>query len=114
MGDARGRFEGNTLVVETVNVDERVAYRGASARLKLTERFTPVARGQVEWSITLDDPDTWTRPWTFAMRLTQVPSSEPPFEYACHEGNYAMFNLLSIARAEEAAAAKGAAPAPSR
>ena len=82
MGDARGRFEGNTLVVETMNMDERVAYRGASARLKLTERFTPVARGQVEWSITLDDPDTWARPWTFAMRLTQVtrpsrPSSTP-------------------------------------
>ena len=114
MGDARGRFEGNTLVVETVNMHERVAYRGASARLKLTERFTPVARGQVEWSITLDDPDTWARPWTFAMRLTQVPSSESPFEYACHEGNYAMFNLLSIARAEEAAAGRGIAPAPSR
>jgi len=113
MGDARGRFEGNTLVVETVNMDERVAYRGASARLKLTERFTPVARGQVEWSITLDDPDTWTRPWTFAMRLTQD-ETQPPFEYACHEGNYAMFNLLSIARAEEAAAARSVAPAPSR
>jgi hypothetical protein len=91
-------------VVETTNIDERVAYRGASARLKLTERFTPVAQGQVEWSITLDDADTWTRPWTFAMRLTQD-ETQPPFEYACHEGNYAMFNLLSIARAEEAAAA---------
>ena len=100
MGDARGRFEGNTLVVETTNIDERVAYRGASAKLKLVERFTPVAAGQVEWSITLDDPDTWTRPWTFAMRLTQD-QSQPPFEYACHEGNYAMFNLLSVARAEE-------------
>ena len=102
MGDARGRFEGATLVVETTNMHERVAYRGASGRLKLVERFTPVAPGQLEWSVTLDDADTWTRPWTFAMRLTQVPASQPPFEYACHEGNYAMFNLLSIARAEEA------------
>ena len=113
MGDARGRFEGTTLVVETTNIDERVAYRGATESLKIIERFTPVAAGQVEWSITLDDPDTWTRPWTFAMRLTQD-ETQPPFEYACHEGNYAMFNLLSIARAEEAAAAKSVAPAPSR
>jgi hypothetical protein len=100
MGDARGRFEGTTLVVETTNIDERVAYRGATGNLKIVEHFTPVAAGQVEWSITLDDPDTWTRPWTFAMRLTRD-ESQPPFEYACHEGNYAMFNLLSVARAEE-------------
>ena len=104
MGDARGRFEGNTLVVETTNIDERVAYRGATGKLTIIERFTPVAAGQVEWSITLDDADTWARPWTFAMRLTRD-EAQPPFEYACHEGNYAMFNLLSIARAEEAQAA---------
>ena len=106
-------FRGNTLVVETTNIDERVAYRGATERLKIIERFTPVAEGQVEWSITLDDPNTWARPWTFAMRLTRD-ETQPPFEYACHEGNYAMFNLLSIARAEEAAAARRVAPAPSR
>ncbi len=111
MGDARGHFEGNTLVVETVNMDERTAYRGASARLKMTERFTPVAPGQVEWSVRFEDPDTWVSPWTFAMRLTQVADTEPPFEYACHEGNYAMFNLLSIARQEEKAATT-ATPAP--
>ena len=109
MGDARGRFDGNTLVVETTNIDERVAYRGATGRLKIVERFTPVAARQVEWSITLDDPDTWTGPWTFAMRLTRD-ESQPPFEYACHEGNYAMFNLLSVARAEEAAAAGSSNP----
>jgi hypothetical protein len=109
MGDARGHFEGATLVVETTNIDERVAYRGASERLKITERFTPVSPGQLEWSITLDDSDTWARPWTFAMRLTQD-NSQPPFEYACHEGNYAMFNLLSIARAEEAQAVRTPAP----
>jgi hypothetical protein len=104
MGDARGHFEGETLVVETTNMLDRIAFRGASQRLKIVERFTPVAPGAVEWAVTLDDPDTWTKPWTFAMRLTQAAASEPPFEYACHEGNYAMFNLLSIARAEEAQA----------
>ena len=104
MGDARGRFEGETLVVETTNFTDKIGYRGSSARLRLTERFTPVSPATVEWSVTFDDPGTWTRPWTFAMNLTRT--AERPFEYACHEGNYAMFNLLSIARAEEAAAAR--------
>jgi hypothetical protein len=104
MGDARGRFEGDSLVVETTNFNGRVPFRGSSDRLRVVERFTPVAPHRVEWSVTLDDPATWTRPWTFAMRLTQV--DEPPFEYACHEGNYAMRNILGIARAQEAAQKK--------
>jgi hypothetical protein len=112
MGDARGRFEGDTLVVETTNFNDRVPFRGSSDRLRLVERFTAVAPNTVEWSVTLEDPATWARPWTFAMNLSRVSDSEPPFEYACHEGNYAMFNLLSIARAEEAAAAAGTKPKP--
>lgn len=103
MGDARGRFEGSTLVVETTNFTAKVPYRGSSDRLRLVERFTAVAPAIVEWSVTLDDPATWVRPWTFAMNLTRT--DERPFEYACHEGNYAMRNILGIARAEEAAAA---------
>jgi hypothetical protein len=103
MGDARGRFEGSTLVVETTNFTAEVPYRGSSDRLRLVERFTAVAPAIVEWSVTLDDPATWVRPWTFAMNLTRT--DERPFEYACHEGNYAMRNILGIARAEEAAAA---------
>ena len=103
MGDARGRFEGDTLVIETTNFTDKVPYRGSSPNLRLVERFTPRAPGVVEWSVTFDDPDTWTRPWTFAMNLTQT--TERPFEYACHEGNYAMRNILGIARQEEAAGA---------
>src|SRR5688572_5686293 len=103
MGDARGRWEGDTLVVETTNFTDKVPYRGSSQNMRLIERFKPVARGIVEWSVTFDDKATWERPWTFAMNLTQT--TERPFEYACHEGNYAMRNILSIARAEEAAAA---------
>ena len=102
MGDARGRWEGNTLVVETVNL--RAPYRNGSPKQKLIERFVPTARGVIEWSMTVDDPETWERPWTFAMRLTED-SEQPLFEYACHEGNYAMRNILSAARAEEARAA---------
>ena len=104
MGEARGHWEGNTLVVETTNFDPRSAYRNGSAKMKLTERFVPTAAGVIEWSMTVDDPETWVRPWTFAMRLTADPD-QPLFEYACHEGNYAMRNILSAARAEEAKAA---------
>jgi hypothetical protein len=103
MGDARGHFEGDTLVVETTNFTDKVPYRGSSQNLRLVERFTPRAPGVVEWSVTFDDPDTWTRPWTFAMNLTKT--TERPFEYACHEGNYAMRNILGIARQEEATGA---------
>jgi len=101
MGDARGHWEGNTLVVETTNM--RAPYRNGSANQKLIERFVPTAAGVIEWSMTVDDPETWVRPWTFAMRLTADPD-QPLFEYACHEGNYAMRNILSAARAEERAA----------
>ena len=72
MGDARGRFEGTTLVVETTNFTDKTPYRGSSERLRLVERFTPVDAGHVEWAVTFDDPATWARPWTFAMRLTKV------------------------------------------
>jgi hypothetical protein len=104
MGEARGHWEGNTLVVETTNFDPRTAYRNGTSSMKLTERFVPVAANAIEWSMTVDDPQTWVRPWTFAMRLTED-RDQPLFEYACHEGNYAMRNILSAARAADAAAA---------
>jgi type II secretory pathway pseudopilin PulG len=108
MGDARGHFEGNTLVVETTNFKDQIAYRNANgATLKIVERFTPVNPRTVEWSTTIDDPATWTRPWTFAMNLTKKDPSQQPFEYACHEGNYGLKNILSGARAEERARAAG-------
>jgi hypothetical protein len=105
MGDARGRWEGNTLVVETTNFDPRTIYQNASPKLTMVERYRPVASNRIEWSVTMNDPDTWTRPWTFGMTLTADPE-QPLFEYACHEGNYAMRNILSAARAEEAKGAK--------
>ena len=118
MGDARGRWEGQTLVVETTNIRDEIAYRGSQgATLKLIERFTPFAPDKVRWAVTVDDPSTWVRPWTFAMPLT-LDNTEPLFDYECHEGNYAMSNILSAARAEERAAAedakKGIIRAPSR
>ena len=99
-GDARGHWEGDTLVVETTNFIEAAAFRGASRNLKLTERFKATGPKTVEWSATLDDSHTWTRPWTFAMDLTRD-EKQPVFEYACHEGNYGLESILSAARAEE-------------
>ena len=105
MGIARGHWEGDTLVVESTNFRAGSRFRNGSEKLRLVERFKPVAPNKIEWSLTVIDPDTWTRPWTYGMELTQDPEQQL-FEYACHEGNYAMRNILSAARAEEAEAAK--------
>jgi len=105
MGDARGHFEGATLVVETTNFKPATAYRGASENLKLVERFTPKGPASVEWSVTANDTHTWPKPWTFAMNLTKD-ATQPIFEYGCHEGNYGLRDILSGARADDAAAAK--------
>jgi hypothetical protein len=101
MGDARGHWEDNTLVVDTTNFKDRSAYRNANPdTLRLIERFTRTAPDRVEWSVTVEDSSTWTRSWTFAVPLT-VNNSEPVYEYACHEGNYGLKNILSAARATE-------------
>jgi hypothetical protein len=100
MGDARGRWEGDTLVVTTKNFKERSAYRNGNAdTLTLTERFQRVAHDKVQWTVTVDDPSTWTKPWTFSLPLTADPNPLPLYE--CHEGNYGLKNILSAARAEE-------------
>ena len=104
MGDAKGHWEGDTLVVETTNFDRRILYRNASENLKIVERFRRVGPDTIEWSVTLDDPQTWTRPWTWAMDLSRRDESQQPFEYACHEGNYGMRNMLNAAREAEKAA----------
>ncbi len=100
IGYARGRWEGDTLVVETTNYREEAAYGGASASLRTIERFTPTGPSTIEWSIRLEDPRTWTRPWSFGMRLTKDPESQV-FEYACHEGNEGLRNMLKVAREAE-------------
>jgi hypothetical protein len=106
MGDARGHWEGDTLVVETTNFKGRSVYRNANpATLRLVERFTRTAKDKVEWRVTVDDASTWTRPWTFSIPLTMA-DEEPVLEYACHEGNHAIRNILSASRAAERAAAK--------
>ena len=101
MGEPRGRWEGDTLVVETASFRSEPAYRGSNPdTLRLIERFTLTSKDTIEWSVTVDDRTSWPRPWTFAMPLTRN-DEEAVFEYACHEGNRAMANILSAARAEE-------------
>jgi hypothetical protein len=101
MGDARGHWDGSALVVETTNFKDRSTYRNANAAtLRLIERFMPTSAAQLEWSVTVDDPATWTRPWTFSMPLTRN-EAEPVLEFACHEGNYAVPHILSGSRAAE-------------
>jgi hypothetical protein len=103
MGEPRGRWDGNTLIVETSRFKNDPVYRGSNPEaLTLIERFTLVAPDRIDWSVTVDDPTSWSRPWTFAMPLTRN-DDEAIFEYACHEGNLAMANLLSGARKLEAA-----------
>jgi hypothetical protein len=104
LGDARAHWDGNTLVVETTNFTNKthMGYnnRYNSEKYKLTERFTPVAANRLQWQATIDDPDTWTRPWTFTMPLMKD-DTQQVFEYGCHEGNLGLEHILSAARAEE-------------
>ena len=102
MGDSRGHWEGNTLVVETSNVKEQPLVGGvfSSQALRLTERFTRVDADTVEYRVTVDDPKTWTKPFTIAFPIRHEKGYQI-FEYACHEGNYYMYDALTGARAAE-------------
>jgi hypothetical protein len=112
LGDSRGRWEGSTLVVDTTNYSGRIIFnafnccRGSGANLHIVERFTRVDADTIDYQYTVDDPATYTRPWTVSLPMTKTEG--PIYEYACHEGNYGMANLLSGHRAEEKAAAEAA------
>ena len=107
LGNSRGRWEGDTLAIETTNFYGDTAFtenHSASASMTVTERFTAVDADTLRYEFTVDDPNTWTRPWTAVVRMTR--SQTPIYEYACHEGNYGMHNILSGARAQEDAATR--------
>ena len=99
LGDSRGHWEGDTLVVDATNFTSRTPYRGSSEGLHLVERFRRIDPETVRYEVTVEDPRTWTRPWTAALDLRRQRAGM--FEYACHEGNYAMLNILKGARAAD-------------
>ena len=98
-GDSRGRWEGDTLVVETINFRRETSLQGSTADTRLVERFTRVDKDTIKYEFTVSDPNSYTRPWSAMVPLVKI--EEPLFEYACHEGNYGLANILAGARAQE-------------
>jgi hypothetical protein len=100
MGDSRGRWDGRTLVVETINFSEQASFRGSDERLHLVERFTPIDADTLDYQFTVDDPSVWTSTWTARFPMHRV--NERIYEYACHEGNQrSVEGILRGARAQE-------------
>ena len=104
MGDSRGHWEGDTLVIETTNFNGKNPYRGSSENLRITERLTRLDANNLGYKFTVEDPNTWTTPWTVEAPMTK--SGGPIFEHACHEGNYGVTNTLVGARLEDKKAAE--------
>ena len=107
LGASRGRWEGETLVVETTNFNGKNPLRGSSDKMRVIERFTRVAEDTIMYRFTVEDEATWETPWTAEMPMRQI--GGPIFEHACHEGNYGLYNTLVGARLEEQQAAEEAA-----
>jgi hypothetical protein len=107
LGDSRGHWEGDTLVVETTNFNDKVAFRNASENMKVVERFTRVNDDTIRYEFTVDDPSTWEKPWKGELPFVKI--NGPVFEHACHEGNYGVANTLAAVRLEEKRAAEEAA-----
>jgi hypothetical protein len=106
-GDSRARWEGDTLIIESSHFNDKNAWQGSSRSLKVVERFTRVADDRIQFTFTVEDPDTWDQPWSAEIPLTTTEG--PMFEYACHEGNHDIRHILEIYRnLEKQAAAKAA------
>ena len=101
LGDSRGRWEGDTLVVEVTNFNGGVSYRGSGENMTLIERYRRTGPDTLVYAFTVDDPTIWTAPWTGMFTFGRDDDQYELVEYACHEGNYGMTNILSGARAEE-------------
>ncbi len=107
LGESRGHWEGDTLVVETTNFTDKTNFQGADEKMRLIERFTRTGPGAIMYRFTVDDPTAFTRPWTAEIPYTA--SADPIIDFACNEGNYGLAGMLSGARADEKAAADAAA-----
>ena len=107
MGDSRGHWEGDTLVIDTVNLRPETMFKGSGENMYVIERISRIDADTLRYEYTIDDPESFTSSWTAVFPMRK--SEGPIFEYACHEGNYGMYNILSGARAEERASAEVAA-----
>ncbi|HUQ70633.1 MAG TPA: hypothetical protein VM165_13980, partial [Planctomycetaceae bacterium] len=113
LGDARGHWEGDTLVADTTNFTQKMEYNGSRENLHLVERFTRKNPTTLTYRVTVEDPTTWTRPWTAEMNWTKDPDKDNRvFEQTCHEGNYGLLGMLMNTRASEKAFAEGKGPDP--
>ncbi len=108
LGESQGRWDGDTLVVEVTNFNGRTNYRGAGENMKLTERYTRLGPNRLEYQFTVEDPSVWTQPWTGRFEFELDNEQYELVEYACHEGNYGMSNILSGARTRDREAAAAA------
>ena len=115
-GDSRGRWEGNTLVVDVTNFSQKSNFNGSHENLHLTERWTRIDEKTIEYAVTIEDPSVWTRPWTVKQELNKQNERDNRifYEPRCHEGNYGMPALLAGARADELAFKQGKGPDPAR
>jgi hypothetical protein len=103
-GDPRGHWEGDTLVIDTTNFTDKTAFRGSTDKLHVVERLRRTAEDTIIYQFTVEDPTTWTQPWSGEVMMVKI--SSPIYEYACQEGNYGMPDILAGARAEEERAAQ--------
>ena len=101
-GESRGRWDGDTMVIQTTNYSEKTAWRNSSENLKVVERLTMTGPSTIRYEFTVEDPATWTRPWSGDYEMTRIDG--PLIEYACHEGNYQLPSILKGARLAEARA----------
>jgi hypothetical protein len=112
-GDARGRWDGNTLVVDITNFSKKSDFRGSRENLHLVERYTRVSRDRIDYRVTVADPTTWTRPWTFEVPWERQPdAANQVYESNCHEGNYGLIGMLANTRAAERLFKEGKGPDP--
>jgi hypothetical protein len=112
-GDSRGRWEGDTLVVSVSNFTHKMDFQGSRENLRLTERFTRVSADRINYRATVEDPTTWTRPWTFEVPWTREPDRPNRiYESTCHEGNYGLLGMIANTRAAETLFEKGQGPDP--
>ena len=105
LGDARGRWEGNTLVIEGTNFNDQLRFLGSTGALRLVERLTRVDADTLRYQLTVDDPKTWTKAWSAELEWPKT--AGPIYEFACHEANYGLLNVLTGERVTEEAKKKG-------